>query len=358
MGTVDQRKGTQFYWIKYAVEGETRYESSKSPIREDAEKLLKIREGDVARGKTLPPVTLTVNDLLDAALLAQKQKGNKSIDTSAYYAAHLRPVFGRLKAGEMTAAHIRQYREKCLSQDDKPSTVNRRVSFLKYAFALAAREGRIGQMPPFPPSLPERNVRQGFVEPADFMRFIDTLPDDGVDDFVEWLGWTGMRVGQARLLDKSMLQGEDELRMPGRITKSGEDEVLPLFGPLKRVIDRRRAALAADPTKTRIFWRDGKERVGQFRHPWRKALKASGLPSTLTVHDLRRTAARNLRRAGLTEEECTCGREGRHGFDNPQGAARLMIAATETTASSARDSLPPPVINKNRERPRSDMAWR
>ncbi len=313
MGSIYRRKGTTAWWLKYKSDGEWRYESSKSPLREDAEKLLKIREGDVAKGKTLPLPSLTIGDLLDAALLAQEQKGNKTISrdkdgklvgTSVYYADHLRPVFGKRKASDVTvfADAIRQYRQKCLSQGDKPSTVNRRVSLLKYAFHLAAVEGRIGQMPPFPPALGEDNVRTGFVEPGDFPNFVSHFPDDGLRDYIDWLGTAAMRPGEAAKLERSMLQG-DELRIPGRITKNGRDRVIPLVGPLKVIMDRRRALLAADLTKTRIFWREGKDRVGQFRYPWRAARKAAGLPSTLTVYDLRRSAARNLRRAGLTEEE-------------------------------------------------------
>ncbi|HZP39991.1 MAG TPA: hypothetical protein VFD84_00620, partial [Candidatus Binatia bacterium] len=155
MGTIYKRKGSQFWWIKYQVPGEPkpRYESSKSPLREDAEKKLKVVEGDVARGKTLPPVACTVGDLLDAAILAQEQKGNRSIKDSRRNADHLKATFGKRKASDLIGFTdaVRQYRQRCLNQDDKPSTVNRRVSLLKFAFHLAALEGRIGQMPPFPP---------------------------------------------------------------------------------------------------------------------------------------------------------------------------------------------------------------
>lgn len=46
-------------------------------------------------------------------------------------------------------------------------------------------------------------------------------------------------------------------------------------------------------------WEDGQP-VRDFRGTWRNVCKAAGVPGLL-FHDLRRTAARNLRRAGVAE---------------------------------------------------------
>jgi integrase len=49
-----------------------------------------------------------------------------------------------------------------------------------------------------------------------------------------------------------------------------------------------------------IFTRDNGKPVKDFAKTWRKACINAGVPGLL-FHDLRRTAARNLRRAGLAE---------------------------------------------------------
>ena len=56
--------------------------------------------------------------------------------------------------------------------------------------------------------------------------------------------------------------------------------------------------------------------IGDFRKDWAKACAAAGVPDRL-VHDLRRTAARDFRRGGVSEGEIMrlCGWKTRHMFD-------------------------------------------
>jgi integrase len=49
-----------------------------------------------------------------------------------------------------------------------------------------------------------------------------------------------------------------------------------------------------------VFHRAGRP-VRDFRDAWRTALATAGLPTTTHVHDFRRTAARNLLRAGVPQ---------------------------------------------------------
>jgi len=49
-----------------------------------------------------------------------------------------------------------------------------------------------------------------------------------------------------------------------------------------------------------VLTRENGKRVRDFRREWRNLCAAAGVP-WLLVHDMRRTAARNLRRAGVAE---------------------------------------------------------
>ncbi|HMF77148.1 MAG TPA: tyrosine-type recombinase/integrase [Bryobacteraceae bacterium] len=61
-----------------------------------------------------------------------------------------------------------------------------------------------------------------------------------------------------------------------------------------------RAFLEKQPRDSVYLFARGSEQIKDFRATWKTACKAAGL-SELLFHDLRRSAARNLRRAGMPE---------------------------------------------------------
>jgi integrase len=90
-----------------------------------------------------------------------------------------------------------------------------------------------------------------------------------------------------------------------RTSKNGEGRVLPLEGDLWDLIERRWAARIVkqrdEMTKLSefVFHREG-EPVVDFRKPWNGAFKSAQVPRRI-FHDLRRTAVRNMVRAGVPQ---------------------------------------------------------
>jgi integrase len=79
--------------------------------------------------------------------------------------------------------------------------------------------------------------------------------------------------------------------------------MFPLTPELRQVLEAQLSKTRAfEKTSGQIvpwlFHREGKT-VGNFRHPWLTACKAAGVPGRLR-HDFRRTAVRNLERAGVS----------------------------------------------------------
>lgn len=125
------------WWIKYYRDGVPMRESTDSDKESVAKKLLKQREGDIARGL---PVTLqtnrcTVGELLDDVLNDYKVNGKRSLETVTYYIeGNARPYFGARRAASVTTADLRAYvaqRKTEGTQYRKPpanATVNRELA--------------------------------------------------------------------------------------------------------------------------------------------------------------------------------------------------------------------------------------
>src|SRR5262249_1653920 len=81
-------------------------------------------------------------------------------------------------------------------------------------------------------------------------------------------------------------------------SKNKESRILPLTGRLLDLFQERYEERRLDCPY--VFHRKG-QKIGDFKKAWKTACKESKLAGIL-VHDLRRTAARNLSRAGVREE--------------------------------------------------------
>jgi integrase len=89
-----------------------------------------------------------------------------------------------------------------------------------------------------------------------------------------------------------------------RTSKNGSPRTLPLEGELWSLIERRWASReyhrgTLTGLSDFVFHRSGKP-VLDFRHAWSAARKDAGLPGKL-FHDFRRTAVRDLIRAGTPQ---------------------------------------------------------
>jgi site-specific recombinase XerD len=302
------------WWIRYRVNGRTLCLSSRSGDRSVAEGLLRAREGTTEDPALSAPVVtagVTFDDAADDVIADYRMNGKRSLRTLLIRInKHLRPAFGTDALSTVTTARIRAYVLARQAQGASNATINRDLITMKRVCSLAIQTGKL-LVKPYVPLLKERNARRGFFEPDEFARITHHLPDDlqGVARFAYITGWrTPSEILPLPWSQVDLAAGEVRLE-PGA-TKNEEARVFPLTHGLRQILEqqRRRAnALEARGLKAPyVFCYTTGHKAGQriaessYIHRWWQARVAAGCPTRIP-HDCRRTAVRNLVRAGVPE---------------------------------------------------------
>jgi integrase len=161
------------------------------------------------------------------------------------------------------------------------------------------------------PMLEENNVRQGFVDYGEFIKLLENLPVY-VKPLVEFLYISGWRRREGVNADWDWVDLQSKtITLPAEFSKNKEPRELPLTGRLLEIIRDRFAERRLGCSY--VFHNKGRP-VANFKRAWRTACVKSGLGKFekqpgkkkkyvgAIPHDLRRSAARNLSRAGVKEQ--------------------------------------------------------
>ena len=221
---------------------------------------------------------------------------------------HLEPFFGQIRAARVDTKRLNTYIAQRRSEGAANASINRELALLKRGFNLArsATPPRVNWVPNFPP-LKEAPPRSGFFEHDHFIVLRSELPDH-LKPVITFAYLTGCRKGEILLLrsDQVDLLNRIVRLNPGE-TKNDEGRVIPLTGELYQVLAfQKQVRDQLWPQCRLVFHRYGK-RIKDFRGAWEEASKRAGLWNEETdkpkyiFHDLRRTGARNLVRAGVPE---------------------------------------------------------
>lgn len=325
MGRIFERKGTSCLWIAYRRRGKEIRESSGSSDPKAAERLLKQRLKEVgAESLGLKPFVgpaqdkVSVGALFDDLVSDFEIRGKKTPDF-LYRVKPLREYFDFMRAVDTSESVIDRYITDCLAEGQNPATINRRIKLLAQAFNLAVERKRLAIAPKVRLIPGADKKRTGFFERPDFEAVVRNLPAD-LQDFTRFAYLTGWRKGEiASLLWEDVdLQGRI-IRLRGENAKNGEARKVALEGEMWEIIQRRasfREIISETGVRSipLVFHRDG-EPVKSIRKAWATACKLAGIPEKKIIekdgkskmlpgklfHDLRRTAVRNMVRAGIPE---------------------------------------------------------
>jgi integrase len=281
MGRIFKRGS--IYWIAYYFRGKEHRECSRSDNENQARKLLKKRIGEVANGNLIGPSEerMSFEDLAKMLITDYEINGKRSLESVRLSIRHLRKFFGLDRAVDITADRVAKYVRERQREGAANGSINRELAALKRAFTLATRAGRLGSAPYIPLLLALR----------------DGLPEY-LKDPVTFLYLSGWRVSEMRTLEwRDVDLPGRELCLRPEVSKNKDGRPLPLRGELLEIIQR--AHEKRRPECPYVFHDDGQP-IGDFRKAWNTACKKAGL-SGIIVHDLRRTAVRNMVRAGIPE---------------------------------------------------------
>ncbi len=342
MGRVFKRGSV--YWISYYHRGKEFRESSESDNESAAKKLLKKRIGEVAQGRLrgANQERVTLDDLAQALLADYQINGRRSARSARLSISHLRTFFGFDRAIDITTDRIKAYAADRQKANAANASINRELAALKRMFSLAVEDGRLSHSP-YIPTLEEDNARQGFLDHGAFVSLRTNLAEY-LRDPIAFLYLSGWRLGEMKALewrDVDLVGKVVHLRP--EISKNKDGRLLPLSGELFEIMDRAHARRRPDCPF--VFHRDG-ESIGDFRKAWSTACKAAGLHPIL-VHDLRRTAVRNMVRAGIPDRVAMTlsGHKTRSIFDRYNIVSEADLAqATELLQRHLREQTPIPKV--------------
>jgi integrase len=303
-GSIFRMNNSNMLWVKYYRNGKPIRESAHTSKPKEAEKFLHRRLGEISTGSFvgLRIEKIRVAELADDLIREYRINGRKSIDDlQARWDLHLKPFFGLHRAVEVSSQLVASYIDARQQESAENATVNRELAALKRLFRLAQQSTppKVRTVP-YIAMLKENNTRTGFLESKQHDSLAAATGKIGL-----WLramfevgytyGWRHEELLALRVRQVNVSAGT--IRLEPGTTKNDQGREVSMTLPVKALLTQ---CVHGKSPEDHVFTREDGKPVRDFRGSWVNACNAAKMPGLL-FHDLRRTAARNLRRAGVAE---------------------------------------------------------
>ncbi len=306
------------WWAKYYEDGRAIFRSTRTEDKTEARRKLNKWEGQVAEGLHEGPryERTRFEDLVAGIRQDYALNERKSDRRLEDLIKHLTTDFKQMRASVITTDRIKGYVSQRKEAGAANGTINRELGCLKRMFRLAFQHTppKVVRIPHIP-MLEENNIRSGFFEHEDFLALRGALPDYAKVP-VTLAYYSGMRMGEVFSLQWSQVNMSDEkLFLKAQDTKTGIPRVLYFPQDLSRVLEAWKQRCEEKWSSCPWICHRGGIQLRSLKHSWRQACVRVGLGKMVEdkekgrevwqgriPHDFRRTAVRNMVRAGIPEK--------------------------------------------------------
>jgi len=243
------------------------------------------------------------DELAEGFLADYRINGKRSLVRAERSVQHLKTFFEGTPVTHITSPAIQKYIEKRIEQDAANATINRELAALKRMLNLGVRQTppKVDRVP-YIPMLREDNVRKGFFEHGEFLALRDALSDH-LKGFVTFGYKTGWRLSEITGLTWDKVDfNQRVVRLDPGETKNNEARTVSMDDEVLEVLQRQKELRGKSGTVLpNVFLNtDGTDQVKRFDKSWKTACKTAEIGKRL-FHDFRRSAVRNMVRAGVPE---------------------------------------------------------
>jgi integrase len=313
-------KGSRFWRAQYTYDGKVIRVSTEEHVKQRALAVLQRLMGDAVRG--LPPLPdahkIHYADLRRGLIADYEVKENKSLKTTAdgeEMIGGLKQLddffgFGPDNAGppvtRITSDAARDFASKRRAEGVGNAWINRSLACLRRMLKIASEDGKI-QIVPKIRFLKEPPARKGFLELEKFNELVGLLPTR-LRPLIAFLYYCGVRLGEALQIEWSQVDLDGRLiLLKEEQTKTSEARVVPLPSVLAMMLRgiEPKVGRVFDGTNLRVEWQTACAACGLGKRTKVEPTEKDGYPwyryRGLLIHDLRRSAVRNLVNAGVPE---------------------------------------------------------
>ena len=346
----------RIWWCQYYQDGRQIRMSTETQVKSEA--LAFLRKQMDSRDKGEVPVTdikkLKYADLRQALIDSYVTLGNKSLKERADGTENIAGLAALdefcefkqkaedgkivvtdrgISATQLTTDFASRFVRKRKAEGVGSAAINRSLAALRRMLKLAKRAKKIHDIP-FIEFLKEPPARKGFLTVEKFDELVGLLPTH-LRPLVTLLYYCGTRIGEALQIEWSQVDLDARtIRLEPEQTKTDEARILPLPPSLVMMLTevKPKTGLVFDGTNLRKEWVNACAACGEGTKIEVKGKPYDPRYEGLTLHDLRRSAVRNLVNAGVPERVAMSisGHKTRSVFD------RYHIVSTEDVTDAMR----------------------